>query len=70
MSTKLKKFFVRKFSMMKRKSLLTPDQEAILKNFNKDFKNNDSKSLNENERIKKDMGFVKTQFRRGANRGK
>lgn len=56
--------------MMKRKSLLTPDQEAILKNFSKDFKNNDSKSLNENERIKKDMGFAKTQFRRGANRGK
>ena len=55
---------------MKRKSLLTPEQEAVLKNFNKDFKTNENKSLNENERMKKETGFVKTQFRRGANRGK
>lgn len=56
--------------MMKRKSLLTPQQEELLKKINSDFRKNDLKPLNENEMVKKNNNFSKTQFRRGANRGK
>lgn len=55
---------------MKRKSLLTNQQEELLKKFNKNFKTNENLSLSENENIKKENKFVKTQFHRGANRGR
>jgi hypothetical protein len=56
---------------MKRKSLLTPEQEALLKSFNKDYKKQDDISLNENERVKnKNLNNNKSQFRRGSNIGR
>jgi len=56
---------------MKKKTLLTPQQEELLKNLNKNYDNKNTFSLNENERIKKDFkNHSKNQLHRGSNRGR
>lgn len=56
--------------MMKKKTLLTPQQEELLKKFNKDFKTKEDISLNDKENSKFQNKFVKKQTYRGANRGR
>lgn len=55
---------------MKRKTLLTPQQEELLKKFNKNFNPKENESLNEFETNKFKDKFVKKQTFRGTNRGR
>ena len=59
-----------KFSMMKKKTLLTPQQEELLKKFNKNFDPKEKNSLSDNENTKFQDKFVKKQTYRGTNRGR
>ena len=56
--------------MMKKKTLLTPQQEELLKKFNKNFDPKEKNSLSDNENTKFQDKFVKKQTYRGANRGR
>ena len=56
--------------MMKKKTLLTPQQEELLKKFNKNFNPKENNSLSDNENTKFQDKYVKKQTYRGANRGR
>lgn len=56
--------------MMKKKTLLSPQQEELLKKFNKNFDSKNDNSLNDKETAKFKDKFVKKQTYRGANRGR
>lgn len=55
--------------MEKRKSLLTPEQEKLLQQFNPEFKQQ-NKPLNEYKGNNKNSNVVKPQVRRSGSRGK
>ena len=55
--------------MERRKSLLTPEQEQLLKKFNSNFAKED-KPLNEYKSKPKESGSFKPQIRRSGSRGK
>lgn len=54
--------------MMKKKTLLTPQQEELLKRFNTNFNSKENNSLSDNENTKIQDKFVKKQTY--ANRGR
>ena len=56
--------------MMKKKTLLTPQQEELLKKFNSNYNSKENNSLSDNENKKIQDKFVKKQTYRGANRGR
>ena len=56
--------------MMKKKTLLTPQQEELLQKFNKNFITKDNNSLNEVENKKLQDKYYKKQSYRGSNRGR